>query len=165
MLNKEKLNNLAQEIWKSAESLRGKFKAYDYQNIVLPMITIRRIECVLETWRNQERATIEQKFPGDTPEQIQERLKKREKSSFRFWNSCDWTLKHLSDEAPQLLEENFREYLKAFSPNIESIIDHFNFRETLGKLKKSGRLATIVEQYAGEDLSLDRLSNLEMGYV
>ena len=165
MLNKEKLNNLAQEIWKSAESLRGKFKAYDYQNIVLPMITIRRIECVLETWRNQERATIEQKFPGDTPEQIQERLKKREKSSFRFWNSSDWTLKHLSDEAPQLLEENFREYLKAFSPNIESIIDHFNFRETLGKLKKSGRLATIVEQYAGEDLSLDRLSNLEMGYV
>ena len=86
MLNKEKLNNLAQEIWKSAESLRGKFKAYDYQNIVLPMITIRRIECVLETWRNQERAAIEQKFPGDTPEQIQERLKKREKSSFRFWN-------------------------------------------------------------------------------
>jgi type I restriction enzyme M protein len=165
MLNKEKLNNLAQEIWKSAESLRGKFKAYDYQNIVLPMITIRRIECVLETWRNQERATIEQKFPGDIPEQIQERLKKREKSSFRFWNGSDWTLKRLSDEAPQLLEENFREYLKAFSPNIESIIDHFNFRETLGKLKKSGRLATIVEQYASEDLSLDRLSNLEMGYV
>ncbi len=165
MLNKEKLNNLAQEIWKSAESLRGKFKAYDYQNIVLPMITIRRIECVLETWRNQERASIEQKFPGDTPEQIQERLKKREKSSFRFWNSSDWTLKRLSDEAPQLLEENFREYLKAFSPNIGSIIDHFEFRATLGKLKKSGRLATIVEQYAGEDLSLGRLSNLEMGYV
>ena len=164
MLNKEKLNNLAQEIWKSAESLRGKFKAYDYQNIVLPMITIRRIECVLETWRNQERVNIELTFPNDSPEQIQERLKKREKS-FRFWNSSDWTLKRLSDEAPQLLEENFRDYLKGYSPNIESIIDHFNFRETLGKLKKSGRLATIVEQYAGEDLSLDRLSNLEMGYV
>lgn len=39
MPNKEKLNNLAQEIWKSGKSLRGKFKAYDYQNIVLPMIT------------------------------------------------------------------------------------------------------------------------------
>lgn len=164
MLNKEKLNNLAQEIWKSAESLRGKFKAYEYQNIVLPMITIRRIECVLETWRKQEQASIEQKFPNDTPEQIQERLKTREKS-FRFWNSSDWTLKRLHDEAPQLLEENFRNYLKAYSPNIESIIDHFNFRETLGKLKKSGRLANIVEQYANEDLSLDRLSNLEMGYV
>ena len=95
MLNKEKLNNLTQEIWKSAESLRGKFKAYDYQNIVLPMITIRRIECVLETWRNQERANIEKTFPNDPPEKIQERLKKREKS-FHFWNSSDCSLKRLS---------------------------------------------------------------------
>jgi len=118
MLNKDKLNNLAQEIWKSAESLRGKFKAYDYQNIVLPMITIRRIECVLETWRNQEQANIEKTFPNDSSEKIKERLKKREKS-FRFWNSSAWTLKRLSDEAPQLLDENFRDYLKAFLPNIE----------------------------------------------
>ncbi len=95
MLNKEKLNNLAQEIWKSAESLRGKFKAYEYQNIVLPMITIRRIECVLETWRIQEQETIEKKFPSETPAQIQERLKKREKNDFRFWNNSEWTLKKL----------------------------------------------------------------------
>lgn len=164
MLNKEKLNNLAQEIWKSAESLRGKFKAYDYQNIVLPMITLRRIECVLETWREQEQANIKQKFPNDTSKQIEERLKKKEKG-FRFWNSSEWTLERLHHEEPQLLEDHFRDYLKAFSPNIESIIDHFNFKETLGKLKKSGRLNTIVEQYAKQDLSLERLSNLEMGYV
>ena len=35
-LNKPKLDNLADEIWKSAERLRGKFKAYEYQNVVLP---------------------------------------------------------------------------------------------------------------------------------
>src|SRR5436190_15629353 len=29
-LNKPKLDNLADEIWKSAERLRGKFKAYEY---------------------------------------------------------------------------------------------------------------------------------------
>jgi type I restriction enzyme M protein len=28
-LNKPKLDNLAAEIWKSAERLRGKFKAYE----------------------------------------------------------------------------------------------------------------------------------------
>jgi type I restriction enzyme M protein len=32
-LNKPKLDNLAGEIWKSAERLRGKFKAYEYQNV------------------------------------------------------------------------------------------------------------------------------------
>ena len=30
-LNKPKLDNPAAEIWKSAERLRGKFKAYDYR--------------------------------------------------------------------------------------------------------------------------------------
>jgi len=164
MPNHENLDNLAQEIWKSAESLRGKFKAYDYQNIVLPMITLRRIECVLAAWREQELANIGQKFPNDTPAQNHARLKKAE-TRFRFWNSSDWTLAALHQEAPQLLEDNFRAYLNGFSPNITRIIDHFNFRETLGKLKKSGRLDTIVEQYAQQDLSLQRLSNLEMGYV
>jgi type I restriction enzyme M protein len=30
--------------------LRGKFKAYEYQNVVLPIIVIRRLECVLIKW-------------------------------------------------------------------------------------------------------------------
>ena len=50
-INKTKLNNLANEIWKSAERLRGKFKAYEYQSVILPIIVIRRLECVLIEWR------------------------------------------------------------------------------------------------------------------
>jgi len=36
-LNKPKLDNLAGDIWKSAERLRGKFKAYEYQGVILPI--------------------------------------------------------------------------------------------------------------------------------
>jgi len=50
-LNKSRLDNLASDIWKSAERLRGKFKAYEYQNVILPIIVIRRLECVLIEWR------------------------------------------------------------------------------------------------------------------
>ena len=46
-LNKPKLDNLAGDIWKSAEWLWGKFKAYEYQGVILPIIVIRRLECVL----------------------------------------------------------------------------------------------------------------------
>ena len=47
-LNKQKqLDNLTDEIWKSAERLRGKFKSYEYQSVILPIIVIRRLECVL----------------------------------------------------------------------------------------------------------------------
>ena len=54
ILNKDKLNNLTNEIWKSAERLRGKFKAYEYQSVILPIIVIRRLECVLISWRNKQ---------------------------------------------------------------------------------------------------------------
>jgi type I restriction enzyme M protein len=54
-LNKPKLDNLAGDIWKSAERLRGKFKAYEYQGVILPIIVIRRLECVLIEWREKKR--------------------------------------------------------------------------------------------------------------
>jgi len=37
-LNKPKLDNLTGDIWKSDERLRGKFKAYEYQSVILPNI-------------------------------------------------------------------------------------------------------------------------------
>ena len=46
-LNKAKLDNLADEIWKSAERLRGEFKAYEYQSVILTIIIIRPLICVL----------------------------------------------------------------------------------------------------------------------
>ena len=35
-INKGRLNNFASQIWKSAERLRGKFKAYEYQSVIMP---------------------------------------------------------------------------------------------------------------------------------
>src|SRR5437867_10245429 len=55
-LNEPKLDNLAGDIWKSAERLRSKFKAYEYQNVILSIIVIRRLECVLIDWREKKTA-------------------------------------------------------------------------------------------------------------
>ena len=60
-INKTKLNNLANEIWKSAERLRGKFKAYEYQSVILPIIVIRRLECVLIEWRKKKAEEMREK--------------------------------------------------------------------------------------------------------
>ena len=60
-LNKPKLNNLTQDIWKSAERLRGKFKPYEYQSIILPIIVLRRLECVLTAWREAKAKDIQKK--------------------------------------------------------------------------------------------------------
>lgn len=57
-LKKPKLDNLASDIWKSAQRLRGKFKSYEYQSVILPIIVIRRLECVLIAWREQKAAKV-----------------------------------------------------------------------------------------------------------
>jgi type I restriction-modification system DNA methylase subunit len=71
-LNKSKLNNLAGDIWKSAERLRGKFKAYEFQNVVLPIIVIRRLECVLIKWREDKAAEVLAKRPKLTTKALAE---------------------------------------------------------------------------------------------
>ncbi len=38
--------------------MRGKFKSYEYQSVILPIIVIRRLECVLIKWR-EDKANVE----------------------------------------------------------------------------------------------------------
>lgn len=62
-LNKPKLDNLAGDVWKSAERLCGKFKAYEYQGVILLIIVIRRVECMLLAWRESKSAEVRAKRP------------------------------------------------------------------------------------------------------
>src|SRR5437762_359692 len=93
-LNKPKLDNLANEIWKSAERLRGKFKAYEYQNVILPIIVIRRLECVLLKWRAEKKAELRKARPKASDADLDALVKKLEQNPQQapFSNSTDWTL-------------------------------------------------------------------------
>lgn len=41
--NKPQLDNLASDIWKLAERLRGRLKAYEYHAVIFPILVIRRL--------------------------------------------------------------------------------------------------------------------------
>ena len=166
-IDKPKLDNLAGEIWKSAERLRGKFKGYEYQGVILPIIVIRRLECVLLDWRQAHKEKIRQEKPKLSESELDALVKRLELNPrlCPFSNSTDWTLKKVYDEDHALLEKNFRAYINGFSKNVDDIIEHFNYRATIGLMVKNNRLAPIINQYATLDLGPSRLSNLEMGYV
>jgi type I restriction enzyme M protein len=164
-LNKPKLDNLADEIWKSAERLRGKFKPYEYQNVILPIIVIRRLECVLLRWREDKAAEVLAKRPKLTEKELAKLVKGLEISTAPFSNKTSWTLRRVYEEDHTLLEENFREYINGFSKNIDEIIEHFNYRATIGQMVKNNRLSPILNQYKELELGPDKLSPLEMGYV
>ena len=166
-LNKTKLNNFANEIWKSAERLRGKFKAYEYQSVILPIIVIRRLECVLIDWRKMKAEKIRKKRPTISDKELETLVKQLElnPNEIPFSNKTNWTLQSISKEDPTLLEKNFRDYINGFSKNIQDIIDHFDYRAVIGRMVKNARLAPILNQYATEQLGPEHLSNLEMGYI
>jgi len=164
-LNKPKLDNLANEIWKSAERLRGKFKAYEYQNVILPIIVIRRLECVLLAWREAKRAEVLAKRSKLTEKERAKLVKGMETGTAPFSNKTDWTLRKVYEEDHALLEANFRAYINGFSKNVDDIIEHFNYRATIGTMVKNNRLAPILNQYKELALGPEQLSGLEMGYI
>jgi type I restriction enzyme M protein len=166
-LNKPKLDNLAGDIWKSAERLRGKFKPYEYQGVILPIIVIRRLECVLLAWREAKRAEVLGRRPKTTEKELTKLVKELELNPKQspFSNQTDWTLRKVYEEDHALLEKNFRAYLNGFSKNVDEIIEHFNYRATIGTMVKNNRLAPILNQYKELALGPDQLSGLEMGYI
>jgi len=119
-LNKPKLDNLAGDIWKSAERLRGKFKAYEYQGVILPIIVIRRLECVLLAWREAKRTEVLAKRPKLTEKELAKLVKELELNPKQspFSNKTDWTLRKVYEEDHALLAENFRDYVNGFSENV-----------------------------------------------
>ncbi len=149
ILNKDKLNNLTNEIWKSAERLRGKFKAYEYQSVILPIIVIRRLECVLISWREKQAAEILGKRPDIKEKDLKKLVKDLEMNPAKspFSNKTNWTLKAICEEDPTLMEKNFRDYLKGFSQNIQDIIEHFDYRAVVGRMVKNARLSPILWRY------------------
>lgn len=166
-LDKPRLDNLTNEIWRSAERLRGKFKQYEYQKVVLPMIVLRRLECVLVDWREQKKADIRAKRPTIKDADLAKLVKNLEMNdrSLAFYNSTDWTLKKVYEDDSASLEKNFRAYIKGFSDKVQQIVDKFDYRNTIGLMAKYHRLAPIIGQYMNLALGPDALSPLEMGYV
>lgn len=164
-LDKPRLDNLAGDIWKSAQRLRGKFKAYEYQSVILPIIVIRRLECVLIQWREDKANEVKAKRPKITEKELAKLIKDLEINTAPFSNETDWTLRKVYEEDHMLLEENFRAYINGFSKNVDDIIEYFKYRATIGNMVKNNRLAPILNQYKEMELGPDKLSPLEMGYI
>jgi len=164
MLNKERLENLSDDIWKGAIKLRGKFKAKDYPSVILPMIMLRRIECVLIDMRKDIAETLKNRYPDLSEKELKNRVKIDEKTK-SFYNKSHWTLSEILKDNPKQMESHLRDYINNFSENIDDVIDKFDFRETITKIVKAKRLGSIVQLVAEKDFSPQRLSNIEMGYV
>ena len=56
MTEARQVNNHAGLIWSIADLLRGDYKQSEYGRVILPLVVLRRLDCVLEPTKQQVRA-------------------------------------------------------------------------------------------------------------
>ena len=153
-INVTKETNLVLAI---ANKLRGTYKAEDYQDVIIPMVIIRRFECALEETK-EEVLKIFEANPNIAPK-ILER-----KSGHSFYNTSRFNLKNLQDQSDDI-KTNFKDYIKGFSSNVKTIIEDLDFMKQIDKLDKANKLLLIVKAFANFDLSPKSVDNMRMGYL
>lgn len=137
--------SLADFIWKNAEDLWGDFKHTDFGKVILPFTLLRRLECVLESTRQDVRdANALHKDSG-----IDIDLILRQCTKFSFYNTSEYALGSLGGTKTR---QNLQDYVAHFSDNARVIFEQFDFSNTVIRLDKAGLLFKICKNFAGVDL-------------
>ena len=144
-------------VFSIANTLRGPYKPERYKDVIIPMIILRRLECALENTKKKV-TSLYKKNPA-SPEQI---LCKA--SGYQFYNTCEFTLEKLLNDAPGIVE-NMTFYIESFSSNVQSIFNELKFKEEIKNLDKNNRLLGVVKKFSELDLNPDTVDNIKMGYM
>jgi type I restriction enzyme M protein len=153
----EKVNFL----WSIAELLRDAFKRGKYQDVILPLTVLRRIDQVL-TPTKQRVLERNAELAGKGLENRDGPL--RAASGFAFWNTSQYDLDRLFQDAPSL-RRNLENYVGGFSENMRDVLERFDFGNTIKKLDEAGLLFLVLERFKNVDLHPERVSNHEMGTI
>ena len=155
-------------LWNIAESLRGTYKEEDYRKVMLPLIVIRRFDCLLEDYDRQIIKSVYKDYDFLPEEEIDEMvivdLKENHGIDLQFYNISDFTWKKLLDDSENI-KSNFEEYLNGFSNNVKEIIAKFKFKDEIAQLDKKDKLYAVLSKMYEVDLHINSVSNNKMGYI
>src|SRR5579859_3477965 len=147
-------------IWSVADLIRDTFKRSKYQDVILPLTVLRRIDCVLQPTRMRV-LEIHNSLKGKL-DNLAPQL--RRASGYSFYNTSPYDFERLLHDAPTLAA-NLHAYINGFSDNMREVLEKFDFNNTINKLDEAGLLFLVMEKFKNIDLHPDKVSNHEMGYI
>jgi len=150
-------------IWKIANLLRGPYRPPQYRKVMLPLIVLRRLDCVLEATKKQVLAEYQAQVDTDKTAEVIEKII-NQKFKLTFHNTSQFTFASLMDD-PDKLAANLVNYMAGFSGKARKIISHFKFEEEIEKLDNANRLYEIIKEFKNVDLHPDRIPNSDMGDI
>ena len=132
-------------VWGVADLIRDSFKRGKYQDVILPLTVLRRLDCVLEPNKSRVLET-NARYQGKL-ENLDPQL--RRASGFAFYNTSRYDFEKLLADAATLAA-NLRNYIAGFSPNMREVVEKFDFDNTITKLDDAGLLFQVLERFSDQ---------------
>lgn len=156
----EVIRNHAGFIWSVADLLRGDYKQSEYGRVILPLIVLRRLDCVLEPTKTKVLQTFDRL--ASRVQNVGPLL--RQASGQEFYNTSLLDLRSVLGDTDNVAD-NLRSYIAAFSPEALDVLEKFDFRTQIERLDRANLLYLVLSRFCELDLHPETVSNLEMGYL
>ena len=147
------LDWIANYIWGIADDvLRDLYVRGKYRDVILPMTVLRRLDAVLE---DSKQAVLDMKASLDAAGVVEQDPALRQAGGQAFYNTSKFTLRDLRARASrQRLTADFEAWLDGFSPNVQDILESFEFRNQIPRLSRADALGTLIEKLTSPEVNL-----------
>lgn len=165
-LNTQNLQSIINFIWTVADDvLINKFPENQYQDVILPMTVLRRLDLALEPSKDKVLITHND-FKSKIDNLSGLLTSGLHGSGLAFYNTSPFTMKKLLAD-PKNIDSNFLDYLNGFSENVQDIIYKFKFRNQLRTFEETGITYSLIEKFCNPrvELNPDKISPMAMGYM
>ena len=136
-------------IWGVADLIRDTFKRGKYQDVILPLTVLRRLDCVLASSK-QKVMEVQARYQDkiENPKGLLQTA-----SGFAFYNTSRYDFAKLLADAPHIAQ-NLRNYIAGFSPNMREVLEKFDFDNTISKLDEAGLLFQVMQRFGDPKVNL-----------
>ena len=150
-------NQISNTIWNVANLLRGSWKNYEYQDVILPLTVLKRLDAALEPTKQK----VLERF-NELDGKVSDLRILRRVTGFDFYNTSPFTFKKLLED-PSHIARNLRKYIDGFSENVKDIFAKFDFEKQLERLEGSNILYLVFQEFNKIELHPDKVPNHEIG--
>lgn len=146
-------------LWPLADLLRGSWKQYEYQDVILPLVLLKRLDTILVPTRDEVR-----RMNNEFKNKIDVDPILRKAAGVEFYNTSNYDFTELLND-PSHIAANFRTYIRGYSPNVQEIFEKFDFDRQLERLEGGNILYELIKRLNTVDLSPQAVDNHQMGTV
>jgi type I restriction enzyme M protein len=156
-------SDLANLVWQIADLLRGPYRPPQYERVMLPLVVLRRFDCVLADTKPKVLAEYERRKGGRlTDDALDSTLNKA--SGHRFHNRSELNFQKLKGD-PDNLNKHLVSYIKGFSANVQRIFEYFEFESEIERMHEAGILYLVISGFCDVDLHPRKVTNQDMGLI